>query len=329
MNLDGCTLNDAFGFASGYSTTMARKEERRKAKRCKGPQATFFDIKDPDRQHLNELPEIPAMNPNTGLREHVPVYAPEGSMEPFANQSQKQQQQQQQQKQQKRQEQKQQDIVNNVKWEEQVIGQQVPSLFPRTDDDPKGDKMRNSLPNILQKNAIVQPSSSSYFGKDPDEGFANFQPDSNNFLLEPSKTPSPFPGSILQGLTLGSKYGDPNVPVPSVIDEWKPSIASNPFKYPGANTSYIERLPPNGGSYPGYPWGGGGGGGGIRGVRGNSENFEVLTKKMDRIIARLDDMQRSGQTPEQSQTEIMMFIGSGVFVLFLLDLLMKKGIKLF
>lgn len=315
MNLDGCTLNDAFGFASGYSATMARKEERRKAKRCKGPQATFFDIKDPDRQNLNALPEIPAMNPNTGLREHVPVYAPEGSMEPFANQSQQQKRQEQ------KQQQKQQDIVNNIKWEEKVIGQQVPSLFPRTDDDPKGDKMRNSLPNVLQKNAIVQPVSSSYFGKDPDEGFANFQPDSNNFLLEPSKTPSPYPSSILQGLTLGSQYGNPDVPVPSVIDEWKPSIASNPFKYPGANTSYIERLPPNGGSYPGYPFGRGGG-------RGSSENFEVLTKKMDRIIARLDDMQRSGQTPEQSQTEIMMFIGSGVFVLFLLDLLMKKGIKL-
>jgi hypothetical protein len=56
---------------------MARREERRKAKRCKGPPAEYLDLtdKDPDRQQLNKLPIIPAMNPATGLREHVPVYA--------------------------------------------------------------------------------------------------------------------------------------------------------------------------------------------------------------------------------------------------------------
>lgn len=310
MSLDGCSLNDAFGLSSGYSANMARKEEKRKAKRCKGPPATFFDIKDPDRQHLNALPEIPPMNPDTGLREHTPVYAPQGSMEPFQSGSGKEE------------EAKAIEEKKQVKWDEKVIGQQLYSLLPRTDDDPAGDKARNSLPNILKKNGNVQPTSTSYFGKDPDEGFANFQPDSPNFLLEPSNL-APAPAFSEQGLTLGSRYGSPNLPVPSVMDEWKPSIASNPFKFPGANTSYIERLPTPGGSYPGYPFTN------RHGKGFGSENFDTLTKKMDRIIARLDDMQRVSQSPEQSQTEIMMFIGSGVFVLFLLDLLMKKGIKLF
>lgn len=307
MNI-GCLIGDAYGpangsndLASGYSANMARKEEKRKAKRCKGPPAAFFDIKDPDRQHLNALPEVPPMNPKTGIPEHTPVYAPYGSMEPFENQSENGAVTKQERK--------------NLKWDEKVIGQQIFSLLPRTDDDPKGDKARNSPPQILKKNGIIQPTSTSYFGKDPDEGFANFQPDTPNYLLEPGN----FPTALTQGLTPESRMGSPDLPVPSVMDVWKPAIASNPFKFPGANTSYIERLPYPGGSYPGYPSSG----------RGGKEPFEMLTKKMDRIIARLDDMQRVSQSPEQSQTEIMMFIGSGVFVLFLLDLLMKKGVKLF
>ena len=44
----------------------------------------FLDIKDPDRQHLNKVPEVPAMNPNTGLKEHVPVDGPLG-YEPFVS----------------------------------------------------------------------------------------------------------------------------------------------------------------------------------------------------------------------------------------------------
>jgi hypothetical protein len=91
-----CALDDAFqeiggapspGCATDTATKIARKEERKKARRCKGPPASYLDVedKDPDRQHLNKLPDIPAMNPATGLREHVPVTAPQGSIEPYVN----------------------------------------------------------------------------------------------------------------------------------------------------------------------------------------------------------------------------------------------------
>jgi hypothetical protein len=49
-------------------------------------------------------------------------------------------------------------------------------------------------------------------------------------------------------------------------------------------------------------------------------------------MARLDELQRGrtgGASPEQAQTEILLFISSGVFVLFLMDLLVKKGGRLF
>jgi hypothetical protein len=72
-----CALEDAFqeggaptpGCAQADSAKAARKEERRKARRCKGPPATYLDM-DPDRQPP-KLPEVNAMNSN-GLVEHVP-----------------------------------------------------------------------------------------------------------------------------------------------------------------------------------------------------------------------------------------------------------------
>lgn len=52
-------------------------------------------------------------------------------------------------------------------------------------------------------------------------------------------------------------------------------------------------------------------------------SMEEMMKKMDRIMARLDDTHTA--SPEQVTSEIMMFISSGIFVLFLMDLLVKKG----
>jgi hypothetical protein len=94
--MNGCALDDAFqtiggapspGCAADYATKMARKEERRKARRCKGPAAEYLDIedKDPDRQSFHKLPDVPSMNPATGLKEHTPVTAPQGTVEAFTH----------------------------------------------------------------------------------------------------------------------------------------------------------------------------------------------------------------------------------------------------
>jgi hypothetical protein len=52
-----------------------------------------------------------------------------------------------------------------------------------------------------------------------------------------------------------------------------------------------------------------------------------MSKKIDTILSRLDDIQR-GPSAEQSQKEILLFVSSGVFVLFLMDLLVRKGTSL-
>jgi len=51
---------------------------------------------------------------------------------------------------------------------------------------------------------------------------------------------------------------------------------------------------------------------------------QSLSRKIDTIMERLDLMNK-GPTPEQNQTDILLFVSSGIFVLFMMDLLVRKG----
>lgn len=272
------SLEDAYGPATsiGEANRQAKKEERRKAKRCKGPQLTFLEpstgpLVDPDRQQVVRTPIIPPMNPAIGLREHTPVTAPQGSLEPFTSRDQ------------------QDDPVRQRQFE----------LQQRTDGDEEGDEVRNTLPSPKQIMG-VQPSS-SFFGKDPtEESFSNYQPDAKSFLMEPSFS-SVFHGKPVEGNT--PPEGSPaTLPIPSVRDVWKPLTPG------GANTSYFESLPRPGGQYP-KPIG---------------MSNESLSRKIDTIMERLDFLNK-GPSPEQNQTDILLFVSSGIFILFMMDLLVRKG----
>ena len=280
--MNGCSLDDAFGSpgcAGNYGGKEARKEERKKAKRCKGPPLAFLGLKDPDRQHLDKAPIVPAMNPLTGLREHVPVDAPDGSEEPFA------------------------DVPRS--FEDAVAEQRKYEFGPRTDDDPEGDKARDTLPSPALISVMGSGDAGngkggkkSFFGADPADSFADYHPDAKNYLMEPN-----FTAAFDQGLTPGSRAGAATLPVPSVRDVWKPMIPSG-----AANTAFFEKLPPTGGQYP----------------KADGQSYESLSRKIDKVMARLEDIQR-GNTPEQAQTDILLFVSSGIFVLFLMDLAVRKG----
>ena len=273
-----CSLDDAFqaiggapspGCANDYATRSARKEERRKARRCKGPAAEYLDItndrdtdRDPDRQHLNKLPIIPPMNPATGLREHSPVYAPEGSLEPF---------------------------------------------MPRNDDDLNGDLVKAEFPLNIPGTTEAQkpcPGRKKFFGADPDgEAFADYIDDVPNYRLQPDFLTAFEEAGVARA---GSTKSLPN---PSVNMFWKPLTTS------GAQTSFIEKLPPPGGKYYQPP----------TQFNGDTSNDEIM-KKLDKLWARLDDM--NVVSPEQVTSELLMFISSGIFVLFMMDLLVRKGSRL-
>ncbi len=244
-----CSLEDAFqegapspGCGGDQATKQARREERRKARRCKGPAATYLDL-DPDRQHLQPLPEVSAMNHATGLHEHVPV-----TKEPFVS------------------------------------------------EEPAADLAPTVQPIDVQPAVLSAPSSrKKFFGADPDDGFADYEPDQSNHLLEPD---------FMAAFQPSGRAGP--LPNPSVQQNWKPLTSS------GAQTAFIEHLPPPGGQYA------------PRASRVHHElTMEDIVKKMDRIMARLEDTHTA--SPEQVTSEIMMFISSGIFVLFLMDLLVKKG----
>ena len=274
-----CDLDDAFqqiggapspGCGTDYATRAARKEERKKARRCKGPAATYLDLdKDPDRQQYSKLPEIPAMNSHVGLREHVPVEAPQGSCEPFKN------------------------------------SDEAHEPY----NPPKNANPLSTIPTNIPGPAqqLKQTGAKKYFGAGVDDDpFADYVPDQSDYKLQPdfaqafqeSGTSRPGGGAVL--------------PTPSVNMYWKPLTPS------GAQTSFIDHLPPPGGKYYQAPP-----------VKGGASDMDTaeLMKKIDKIFARLDDMNQTS-SPEQMATEIMMFISSGIFILFLMDLLVKKGGKM-
>jgi hypothetical protein len=323
--MNGCSLDDAFPMEDGapspgcqqpYSSKEARREERRKAKKCRGPPMSFLDVKDPDRQHLNKTPAVPAMNSATGLREHVPVDSPVGyepftsetglrqgreATEPYSNYTGPETQSK---KAQGFQGGPNASPYQGCDYNNDLMCQRLRETLPRSDDDPVGDKVRSVIP-ISAASAKPQTQKKNYFGADPEDGFADYQPEAANFLMEPT---------IENGFGIGSGPSAA-LPVPSVSDYWKPLTAA------GVETSFFNTLPAPGGRY----------------VRQDKVKEKVpqweepsINRKIDQIMARLDDIQRrSSGSPEQAQTEIMMFVSSGIFVLFLMDLLVKKGGKLF
>jgi hypothetical protein len=277
-----CSLDDAYpglspGCDDSYSSKEARREERRRARRCKGPALTYqekqVEDKDPDRQHLERPKEIQPMtsqHQRTGLRAHVPVDAPLG-MEPF------------------------QDVGTAIARE------RMQEFLPQEDKPEITDMqaMQSKLPSpAMLAQALPANKVSGFFGADPlEDGFANYAPDARNYLIEPNFTTAFMP-SVPSGSAL---------PVPSVRDVWKPMTPA------GVDTAFFSELPAPGGRAPQQTERSSG-----------SDDYRSMAKKIDTILSRLDDIQR-GPNAEQSQKEILLFVSSGVFVLFLMDLLVRKG----
>ena len=285
-----CTLDDAFqtiggapspGCINDNASKDARKEERRKARRCKGPPATYFDMNDPDRPANNKLPDIPAMNSSTGLREHAPVttsYASYGSNEPFTSE-------------------KDNTYPKHNKNE-------YPPNSPNYDKDPLHNYLIEeerahvmTVPTVVESNVPRK----NYFGASPDNDvFADYIPDQDNYRLKPDFLTAFEHAGVARA---GSASKLPN---PSVNMYWKPLTTA------GAQTSFVEHLPPPGGKYHEEP----------HNTHDSTSTKEIM-KKFDKIFARLDDMNTA--SPENIASELLMFISSGIFVLFMMDLLVKKG----
>ena len=295
-----CALDDAFqeiggapspGCATDYSTRAARKEERKKAKRCKGPAGEYLNQnQDPDRQQFTRLPDVPAMNHTIGLKEHAPVTSQYGYSEGFEDYSETP---------------KQEEIRKNANPPKKANTAPVGS--PKFDKDPLAKYvLEESRAKVMTVPTVTEELSGNFkkfFGADPNEDeFADYMPEQDNYRLQPD-----FHNAFEHaGVARAGSADAARLPNPSVNMFWKPLTQT------GAQTSFMEHLPPPGGKYYNPP-----------ASKNGEVSMEEVMKKMDKIFARLDDMNVS--SPEQITSELMMFVSSGIFVLFMMNLLVKKG----
>ena len=326
--MEYCSLDDAFpasmaaspGCRDSKSVKEQARTERRRARKCKGPQADY--LADPDRPSLSSAPEEGEMmrgsgavnpyNSATGLFENGPL-----GRDQIIGAS----------------------VGGDVRLPN---GQAVDELLVKA---PRSAYTERKAPASTVNTMLVEtsgparltpsaPKVPAYFGADLDddvEGFQNsplisslshdqaasFTPMMNNkqeFMMS-----SDFTQLFNRG---ADKAAGPALPVPSIVDSWKRMTPS------GAQSAYIDALPSPGGSEI------------MSGDRFSTDEYVIgsrrpsdssyegnkdMMRRLDKIFARLDDLEAARVAGgESNHMEIFMFILSGMFVMFAMDALAKR-----
>lgn len=178
----------------------------------------------------------------------------------------------------------------------------------------------------------------NYFGKwaeddDETEPFSNFNPsptDDANYRLFPDFTKS----DTLKGV---EKAASNILPEPVMLDNWKPM--SPPSTYtaffkdiPGAkpkpsatlSTTLSNTLSTTLSNKPtGIPdWSGGSKGPTAANDGDIGNNQDALMKRIDQLIGRIDELEK--KNIQDSQTEILMFVGTGLFILMSFEIFARR-----
>lgn len=295
--MDGCNFDEAFpegpvgtpGCLDRASAEESRRQEKKKARRCRGPQANYLNKgwnmvgatgADPDMR----LDPVPAMNPSTGLMQHHPV-TQQYNYEAFVG-----------------------SMDNLPAIRSDVAGPtslQKSSFFGASPDDSPST-------SLLKRKGVAEPFQGDH------ESFVDVIGDEETYKLMPdfAKTfgsrgaqkasggasisgPSPV-GQELSYLSPTGILPNSILPTPNLDVFWKENGIAG-----GQSSFYSHLRTPNTNT-------------------GNeivSEDLpvsrkEVLTK-LDRIFARLDDMEAAKS--ENAQTEVLLFILTGLGVIFLMD----------
>ena len=311
----GCSVDEAFPDTAFEAGAVARKEERRKAKRCGAlsqlkngaPALAFLKAggegnpvtdRDPDRQHLNPIPPAIQLKGSEGFASSLRAdqqpsntqWIPKATSQAERNQ---------------------QDLVKNL------VGQRV--------DDVIGQASRNTLPTNLESSAqlpdpaknVFGQSNPSYFGSDGSteaaqvpsarresvDSFADFSSalsDTTGYQLT-TNAQADFLGTFAAS-ALDKASGRATLSTPSINDAWKPLTPS------GSRSSFFEYLPaPSGMELPSSSF--------------SREEKEGLLKKLDVLFARLDDLE--AKRNEYAHVEVSMFVLSGLFLIYGIDALRK------
>jgi hypothetical protein len=271
--MEFCSIDDAFPDLTAKST--ARKEERRKAKKCRGPALTFLEpdtgllpVTDPDRPAMKPQPEVPPLNPKTGLREHAPVEAPQAEA-----------------------------FTDGSEYEQLLAAL-------RSQQPPKElEKVLTTLPTaVAGPSKLEKGKVPAFFGAsdeedDTTEGFASFTNvigDDPGYKLSPDFTKT----FTAKGVSKAAGTDLPPVPANNF---WKPLVSGT------SNTAFYSKIPPPSKRYVPSPV---------------AEDQGEVLRKLDKIFARLDDLE--SRRSENANTEVVLFVMSGLFVMFTMDLLVRK-----
>ena len=213
------------------------------------------------------------------------------------------------------------------------------AYVPPTDPDRPAVERMNPVDTVAQqKDGFVlpilpkasclfsDPGTPAYFGAgadDIEEAFSAYSGaprDDINYRLQPDFTKS----DMLKG---AQKAASQPLPEPPLTDSWKPLT-------PGANyTSYFNEIPApkkpaKAGPEPEPDWGTKAHGSSAKGPVAANESSQVnnhqdaLLKRIDELMGRLEQLEQKSK--EDSQAEILMFVGTGLFLLMSFELLARR-----
>jgi hypothetical protein len=193
-----------------------------------------------------------------------------------------------------------------------------------TQSEAKSQANRATLEVAPSQTNLSVTKVPSFFGANLEENYAPFRPndedgDETDFM------------SAFKQLSSDKPTAGGALPIPSVSNFWKPSYEDNQVNLPaglssstqfwkpeysndaGANTAFYKALPAPGGTYASRM-------SSDHGAEPAKE--DAIQRRLQSIYRRLDELE-VGQNHENAQSETVLFVLSGVFVLFALDLVSK------
>jgi hypothetical protein len=195
--------------------------------------------------------------------------------------------------------------------------------------DTVAEQKESFVMPILPKASCIfsEPGTPSYFGAgedDVEEAFSTYSAaprDEINYRLQPDFTKS----DMLKG---AQKAASEPLPEPPLMDSWKPLT-------PGASyTSYFNDIPAPKkpakavAQEPMPEWGAKAHGTPAKGPVAANESSQVnnhqdaLLKRIDELMGRLEQLETKNKA--DSQTEILMFVGTGLFLLMSFELIARR-----
>lgn len=284
----GCSLTEAFPDITEESGKIARKEERKKAKACKGPALAFLQSQDPDRQAERPPPPPDASLASKDFLQkkalsHGDQKDSYADFKPI-----------------------------RIKGSEDDDKALSNAMLGERVNDVIGQKGR-SLPKGTSAIQITDPGKTmygepvpSYFGKNNDtDSFADFSKlagDNPGYQLEGSDFMTAFSG---KGVDKAAGGAGSSGEVPSLDNVWKPlaprGLVPTAPTAPAAATS-------SGLAYP-------------HDASFNNEEKQTLLRKLDVLFARLEELE--SKRNDYAHSEVALFILSGLFLMFGMETMRK------